>query len=363
MKAAVLTEQPGELVIEDLTIDKPGPDEVLLQTVGAGLCHSDLHFMEGLFRSTLPIVMGHESAGIVQAVGENVDYVKKGDHVVACLSIFCGQCAQCLGGHPNRCANPKATSRSADAAPRLTRADGTPVDQMARLGGFAEEMLVHQNGLVKVIEEMPLDKACLIGCGITTGFGAAVRTAKVEVGSTVCVIGAGGIGLAAVQGARIAGANKIIVVDISSAKLETAGQMGGTHFVNASETDDVVGEVKELTRGGVDFSFEAIGRAATVRQAFDMLAVGGTATVIGMVPSKDVVELRGIDFLQEKKLQGSMMGSNQFRTDIPRMIDMYLDGRLLLDEMVSATMGLDGVNDGYKMMKNGEVTRSVITFD
>ena len=359
----MLTEQPGDLVIEDLTVDKPGPGEVLIQTVGAGLCHSDLHFMEGLFRTQLPIVLGHESAGIVQAVGDDVTYVKPGDHVVACLSIFCGQCPQCLGGHPNRCANPKATSRAKDAPARLTRTDGTAVDQMARLGGFAEEMLVHQNGLVKVIEEMPLDKACLIGCGITTGFGAAVRTANVQVGTTVCVIGAGGIGLAAIQGARIAGANRIIVVDVSSAKLETAGQMGGTHFVNASESDDVVGEVKELSGGGVDYSFEAIGRSETVRQAFDMLAVGGTATVIGMVPSRDVVELRGIDFLQEKKLQGSMMGSNQFRTDIPRMIDMYLDGRLMIDEMVSATIDLDHVNDGYDMMRRGEVARTVITFD
>lgn len=363
MKAAVLNEQPGELVIEDLTIDKPGPGEVLLQVVGAGLCHSDLHFMEGLFRSQLPIVMGHESAGIVQAVGPDVTYVKPGDHVVACLSIFCGQCHECLGGHPNRCSNPAATSRPKGSAPRLRRADGTSVEQMARLGGFAEEMLVHQNGLVKVTEEMPLDKACLIGCGITTGFGAAVRTAKVEVGSSVCVIGAGGIGLAAIQGARVAGANRIIAVDVSKAKLETAGQMGATHFVNASEVEDVVAAVRDLSGGGVDYSFEAIGRAATVRQAFDMLAMGGTATVIGMVPSKDVVQLRGIDFLQEKKLQGSMMGSNQFRTDIPRMIDMYLAGRLLLDEMVSAKIGLEGVNDGYEMMKRGEVARTVITFD
>lgn len=363
MRAAVLNEQPGDLIIEDLAIDKPAPDEVLIQVVGAGLCHSDLHFMEGLFRTHLPIVMGHESAGIVQAVGDNVTYVKPGDHVVACLSIFCGQCPQCLGGHPNRCANPAATSRTKGAPPRLTRADGSGVEQMARLGGFAEEMLVHQNGLVKVMEDIALEKACLIGCGITTGFGAAVRTARVEVGSTVCVIGAGGIGLAAIQGARIAGASKIIVVDLSPSKLETAGQLGATHFVNAAESDDVVGEVKEITGGGVDYSFEAIGRADTVRQAFDMLAVGGTATVIGMVPSRDVVELRGIDFLSEKKLQGSMMGSNQFRTDIPRMIDMYLDGRLLLDEMVSATIGLDQVNEGYQMMRDGEVARTVITFD
>lgn len=362
MKAAVLTEQPGELVIEDLSIDKPGPGEVLIQTVGAGLCHSDLHFMEGLFRTKLPIVMGHESAGIVQAVGEGVDYVVVGDHVVACLSIFCGQCHQCLSGHPYRCARPQATSRDTDAPSRLTRADGSGVDQMARLGGFAEEMLVHQNGVVKVTEEMPLDKACLIGCGITTGFGAVTRTAGVEVGSTVCVIGAGGIGLSAIQGARIAGANKVIVVDISDDKLETAKALGGTHFVNAVDNEDVVGAVREITGGGVDYSFEAIGRSQTVRQAFDMLSVGGTATVIGMVPSRDEVVLRGIDFLQEKKLQGSMMGSNRFRTDIPNLIEMYLDGRLLIDEMVSHTIDLEAVNQGYEMMRNGEAARTVISF-
>ncbi len=363
MKAAVLTEQPGDLVIEDLSIDKPGPGEVLIQVVGAGLCHSDLHFMEGLFRSQLPIVMGHESAGIVQAVGPDVDYVKPGDNVVACLSIFCGQCHQCLSGHPYRCQNPRATSRAKGADPRLTRPDGTAVEQMARLGGFAEEMLVHQNGLVKVTSDIGLDKACLIGCGVTTGFGAATKTAGVRVGSTVCVIGAGGIGLAAIQGARIAGANQIIAVDLSNEKLETARGMGATDVVNASEVDDVVAAVRELTGGGVDYSFEAIGRAQTVRQAFDMLTTGGTATVIGMVPSKDVVELRGIDFLQEKRLQGSMMGSNNFRTDIPKMIEMYLQGRLLLDEMVSKTIDLEQVNEGYDLMRAGDVARTVITFD
>ncbi len=363
MRAAVLTEQPGELAIEELSIDRPGPGEVLIQTVGAGLCHSDLHFMEGLFRTALPVVMGHESAGIVQAVGDGVDYVEPGDHVVACLSIFCGSCPQCLSGHPSRCANPQATSRAKGSPPRLTRADGSPVDQFARLGGFAEEMLIHENGLVKVTEDMPLDRACLIGCGVTTGFGAAVRTANVQVGTTVCVIGAGGIGLSAIQGARIAGANRIVAVDLSTAKLETAQRMGATHVVDASATDDVVGAVRDLTGGGVDYAFEAIGRSTTVRQAFDMLVPGGVATVIGMVPSKDEVTLRGIDFLSEKKLQGSAMGSNQFRTDIPRMIDMYLDGRLLLDEMVSARIELDAVNQGYEMMRNGEVARTVITFE
>jgi S-(hydroxymethyl)glutathione dehydrogenase/alcohol dehydrogenase len=362
MKAAVLNHQPGELDIEELRIDDPGPNEVLLRTVGAGLCHSDLHFMEGLFPLRVPAVLGHESAGVVEAVGEGVTYVGPGDHVVCCLSIFCGACRQCLSGHPNRCANPGATARPRTAPPRLSRADGTAVGQLARLGGFAEMMLVHENGVVKITDTMALDKAALIGCGVLTGSGAVFRTAGVEPGSRVCVIGAGGIGLAAIQAARIAGASMVIVVDIIDAKLETARHLGATATVKASETADVVEAVKELSGGGVDYSFEAIGRKATAEQAFDVLDVGGTATVIGMVPDDQRLEIRAMDLLAEKRLQGSMMGSNQFRTDIPRLISMYLDGRLDLDTMVSKTLTLDEVNEGYALMRRGEVARSVIAF-
>jgi S-(hydroxymethyl)glutathione dehydrogenase/alcohol dehydrogenase len=362
MRAAVLNEQPGPLEIEDITVDAPGPGEVLIQTKGAGLCHSDLHFMEGTFRTKVPSVLGHESAGVVEAVGEGVTYVSPGDHVICCLSIFCGQCRQCLSGHPNRCTNPAATSRGKGDPPRLSRGDGEPVDQFARLGGFAEQMLVHQNAVVKITPDMPLDRAALIGCGVTTGMGAVFRTAKVEPGSRVCVIGAGGIGLSAIQAARIAGAGQVVVVDVSDEKLATARQLGGTDTVNATAVDDVVEAVKELTGGGVDYSFEAIGRKDTSEQAFNMLDLGGTATVIGMVPTKQMLEIRGMDLLSEKRLQGSMMGSNQFRVDMPNMVKMYLDGRLLLDEMVSATLELDQVNDGYAMMKNGEIARSVIVF-
>jgi S-(hydroxymethyl)glutathione dehydrogenase/alcohol dehydrogenase len=223
-------------------------------------------------------------------------------------------------------------------------------------------MLVHQNAVVKITKDMPLDRAALIGCGVTTGMGAVFRTARVEPGSRVCVIGAGGIGLAAIQAARIAGAGQVIVVDVSPAKLQTALQLGGTDAVNAREVGDVVAAVKELSDGGVDYSFEAIGLKETSEQAFNMLDLGGTATVIGMVPTKQMLEIRGMDLLSEKKLQGSMMGSNQFRVDMPAMVKMYLDGRLLLDEMVSRTIGLDDVNEGYDLMRRGEVARTVITF-
>ena len=254
MQESRLCEQPGELVIEELNIDSPGPQEVLIQTIGAGLCHSDLHFMEGLFRTKLPAVMGHESAGIVQAVGRDVTYVQPGDHVVACLSIFCGQCRQCLSGNPHRCSNGRATSRGREESPRLSRTDGTPVDQMARLGGFAEEMLVHQNGVVKVTPDIPLEKACLIGCGVTTGFGAAVRTAAVPVGATVCVIVAGYRLWRFKE--RVAGAGRIIAVDTSIEKLETARLMM-TDTINAWRLRRR--GRSGLPKGGVEFSLKRSG--------------------------------------------------------------------------------------------------------
>jgi len=361
MKAAVLNEIPGELTIEDISIDKPAPGEVLVQTTHAGLCHSDLHFMDGSWsRLQLPAVMGHESAGVVAAVGDGVDYVKPGDHVITCLSVFCGQCEWCLTGHPNRCQNYGATGRPTGAPSRLCRGD-EEVGQFARLGGFAEEMLVHQNAVVKIREDMPLDKAALIGCGVTTGVGAVFKTARIEPGSTVAVVGAGGIGLSAIQGARIAGAGRVIAIDLTPAKLETAQVCGATDVINAGEVDNVVAAVKELTGGGVDYSFEAIGRQETVQQIVEMLRIGGTAVVVGMMPQGQRFEVVGHEmFMMEKTIKGSMMGSNAFRVDMPRYVDMYLDGRLKLDEMISNHIALDEINEGYELMKRGESNRTVI---
>ncbi len=362
MKAAVLNSIPGQLEIEDITVDAPGPREVLITTKAAGLCHSDLHFMEGKYPHPCPAVLGHESAGVVEAVGSAVDYVKPGDHVITCLSAFCGYCEQCISGHLSLCEN-KDTHlvRGPDDPPRLSR-NGEPVNSFLHLSSFAEQMLIHEHALVKIDPEMPLDRAALIGCGVTTGLGAVFRTAKVEPGSTVAVIGCGGIGLSAVQGARIAGANKIIAVDMVPGKLELAQTMGATHVVNGSDGDPVE-QVKEITGGGVHNSFEAVGLKETAEQAFGMLRKGGQATVIGMIPVGTKVEVHGVEFLYEKKLTGSNMGSNQFRTDMPRFVEMYLDGRLLLDEMVSKTIELEQINDGFEEMKTGTVARSVIAFD
>ena len=362
MKAAVLNEIPGELEISEVGIDKPGPREVLIHTSAAGLCHSDLHFMEGKYPYMTPAVLGHESAGVVEAVGSDVSYVQPGDHVITCLSVFCGHCSYCIEGRLSLCSNKDVEcNRGPDETPRLT-IDGDTAWQFLNLSSFAEQMLVHEHAIVKIREDMPLDRASLIGCGVMTGVGAVFRTARVEPGETVAVFGAGGIGLAAVQAARIAGAGRIIAVDMLDSKLEVARQMGATDTVNAADTD-AVGTIHEMTGGGVHKSFEAVGLKQTSEQAFQSLRNGGTATVIGMIPIGTNVELHGLDFLFEKKIQGCSMGSNQFRTDMPRLVDMYLDGRLMLDEMVSARINLEEINEGFEAMKAGSVTRSVITFD
>ena len=362
MKAAVFHGPNQPLTIEQVDIDEPKEREVVVRTVASGVCHSDLHFVDGLYMWPTPAVLGHEAAGVVEKVGSQVSYLKPGDHVIACLSVFCGYCEECMSGHPNRCTNRQAAQRDKDAKPRLSQ-NGNPIRQFADLSTYAEKMLLHENALVKIIDEMPLDRAALIGCGVTTGVGAALNTAKVEPGSTVAVFGAGGVGLAAIQGARIAGARRIIAVDVFENKLAMAKRFGATDTVDASSADPVKA-IKEMTGGGVDYSFEAIGLKTTAEQAFYCLGPGGTATVIGMIPAGQKVEIEGRYFYStERKIQGSTMGSNRFRIDIPRYIDFYLQGRLNLDDMVSRKARLDGVNEAFRAMKAGEVARTVLMFD
>ncbi len=359
MKAAVFREVGKPLEVEEVEISKPGPREVLIRTAAAGVCHSDLHFVEGLYPAATPVVLGHESAGIVEEVGANVTYVKPGDHVITCLSVFCGHCEMCLTGHLSLCDNPE-TRRGHEEEPRLAKNSQT-VHQFADLSSFAEQMLVHEHAIVKIREDMPLDRAALIGCGVTTGVGSVFHTAAVQPGSTVAVIGCGGVGLSCINGAELAGAGRIIAVDTVENKLDMAKTFGATDVVNASDVN-AVGEVRELTGGGVQYSFEAIGLKQTAEQAFSMLRPGGTATIIGMIPIGVKIELTGAAFLQEKKIQGSMMGSNRFRVDMPRFIDFYLAGKLHLDEMVSKRIELSRVNEAFADMKSGSVARSVIIF-
>lgn len=361
MKAAVLRAYNTPVAIEDVEVASPGPREVVVRTAACGVCHSDLHVQEGSLPAPLPTVLGHEPAGIVEEVGAEVTHAKPGDPVIACLSIFCGNCRYCHAGQTNLCGG-LATARGPDETPRLSK-DGQMLLPFAQLGGFAETMLLHENAVVKIREDMPLEQAALIGCGVTTGVGAALNTAKVAPGSTVAVLGCGGIGLSALQGSRIAGAGRIIAIDTVPWKLELARKLGATDVVNASETD-ALAAVQELTGGGADYAFECIGTAPTIQQTLAMICKGGTAVMVGVLPFGRTVEIPMLDVtIQGKKILGSMMGDNRFRIDMPHYVDFYLDGRLRLDEMISARLKLEELNDAFAKLNAGEVARSVICFE
>ena len=360
MKAAVFREVNTPMEVEEIDVSKPGPREVLIRTAAAGVCHSDLHFFNGTYPGQTPMVLGHESAGIVEQVGDDVHYVQPGDHVITCLSVFCGHCEYCLTGHMSLCQEPE-TRRGRDQESRISQ-NGDVVQQFANLGSFAEYMLVHEHAVAKIREDMPLDRAALIGCGVTTGVGAVIHTAKIEPGSTVAVIGCGGVGLSCINGAAIAGASRVIAVDMVPSKLDLARKFGATDVVNGGDGDPIEA-VKEISGGGVHYSFEAIGLKVTAEQSFNMLRNGGTATIIGMIPPGDMVSLHGPDFLFEKKIQGSFMGSNRFRVDMPRYVELYMQGKLHLDDMVSGHIKLSDINDAMAQLETGEIARNVIMFD
>ena len=360
MKAAILHKVGEPLTIEDVQISKPGPREVLVKTAATGVCHSDLHFIKGLYPIPMPVVLGHESAGVVEQVGSQVSYVKPGDHVITCLSVFCGHCEHCLSGNMARCNSPE-TSRGREEPARLSYNEKAML-QFANLSSFAEQMLIHEHALVKIRDDMPLDRAALIGCAVMTGVGAIFHTAKVEPGSTVAVIGCGGVGLSCINGADIAGAGRIIAIDTVESKLGLAREFGATEVIDSSKQDPVQA-IRELTGRGVDYAFEAIGLKETAEQSFSMLTAGGTSTIIGMIPVGVKIELSGSSFLQEKTIQGSSMGSNRFRIDMPRFVDFYLAGKLHLDEMISKRIKLEQINEAFKEMETGAEARSVIIFD
>jgi S-(hydroxymethyl)glutathione dehydrogenase / alcohol dehydrogenase len=360
MKAAVLHEANQPLTIEEVSVEKPKSREVLLRTAFAGLCHSDLHFIEGLYPTPLPVVLGHESAAVVEAVGDGVTYVKPGDHVITCLSVFCGTCPQCITGHPNLCENTDVKMLPGQA--RRMSWKGEVMNQAFNLSSFGEQMLVHENAMVKIDPDIPLDRAALVGCGVMTGVGAVFNAAKVEPGSTVAVIGCGGVGLSAVNGAALAGAERIIAIDTQGSKLDLAKELGATDTLNVSNIDDPAKAIRDMTGGGVHYSFEALGTKATAEQAFQMLRPGGTATIIGMVPFGLKIELHGFDFLRDRKIQGTSMGGNRFRVDMPRLLSLWKQGRLKLDHLISGRIKLAEINDGFARLKSGAPVRQLIDY-
>ncbi len=361
MKAAVLIEAGKPLQIEQVNISNPGPHEVLIRTAACGLCHSDLHFIEGTYPHPLPAIPGHEAAGIVEAVGSEVRTVKVGDAVVTCLSAFCGHCEYCVTGRMSLCLGGD-TRRKPGESPRLTRPDGSMVNQMLNLSAFAEMMLIHEHACVAINPEMPLDKASVIGCAVTTGAGTIFNACKVTPGETVAVIGCGGVGLATINAAKIAGAGRIIAADPIPEKRALAIKLGATDVIDAM-ADDAAKQIQELTKGGVDHAIEAVGRPASGELAVKSLKRGGTATILGMMPLQHSVSLSAMDLLSGKKLQGAIMGGNRFPVDIPRLVDFYMRGLLDLDSIVSETIPLERINEGFEQMKRGDAARSVIVFD
>lgn len=361
MKAALFREVGKDLTIEDVKLDNPGHNEVRVEVAATGLCHTDLHFMRGHLPVSVPAVLGHETAGIVRAVGAGVSYLKPGDHVIGCLSAFCGTCEHCLSGHPSICEGQDTLVRSAPQQPRISQ-NGKPVAQFMNLSGFAEEILVHENALAKIDEAMPLDKAALIGCGVMTGYGAVTRTAGVTAGQSVAVIGCGAVGLSTIQSARLAGALDIVALDINDERLGVAKLFGATATINPSREDPVAG-VRVLTGGkGVHAAFEAVGSPKLVEQAFLMTRKGGKTVMIGLMGLEERVSLPFGHFIAERIVSGCDMGSNRFRIDMPRLSRLYLDGRLNLDDMLTARMPLSQINSGFAGMDRGEGIRSIIDF-
>lgn len=360
MKAAVLFEANQPLQIEDIRISKPGPREVLIRTAAVGVCRSDLHFIDGAFPHPVPTVPGHEAAGVVEAVGSDVAHLKAGDHVITFFTVFCGSCEMCVTGRPSLCIDP-STRRAKGAEPRLSLNDGTPLAPFLNLSAFAEMMLVHENACVAINKDMPLDRAALLGCAVITGAGAVFNDSRVRPGESVAVIGAGGIGLAAINAAKIAGASTILAIDPMPEKRELAMKLGATHAMDPG-AETVVKDVLKLTDGGVHYAIEAVGRPNTAELAWNILRRGGTATILGMIAPGQNVSLPGHTFLTGKKIQGSLLGSTRFPIDMPRLVQMYLDGVLDLDTMVAERIGLAEVNDALAKLRDGHSVRSVIEF-
>jgi S-(hydroxymethyl)glutathione dehydrogenase/alcohol dehydrogenase len=358
MRAAVFTETGGALSIEDVQPSPPGPRDVVVQLGASGVCHSDLSLKNGYVGIMPGTILGHEGAGTVLEVGKEVSRVKTGDHIVAAFIPACGICWFCLHDQSHLCDNELNVMMTM----RGDRSDGSQYMAMTGLGTFAEQMTCSEQSIVKIETSVPDDQLALIGCGVTTGVGAALNTAEVAPGSTVAVIGCGGVGQAVIQGARIAGASRIIAVDPVELKRKTAESLGATDFVDPSEGDPVA-QVQQLTSGrGVDYAFEVIGLPETTLQAYNMIRKGGTAVMVGMTRAEAQVTLPTFDlFFNEKTLKGCKYGSGQVRRDFQRFADLIETGRLDTSSMVSRTIKLDEVNEAFTAMEKGEVIRSVIT--
>jgi S-(hydroxymethyl)glutathione dehydrogenase / alcohol dehydrogenase len=360
MRAAVLLDNSDLLEIADVEHDEPIGREILLRSAAAGLCHSDYHYLDGTLNRSRPVILGHEGAGVVEAVGPDVRDIRVGDHVVTCLVMGCGECIRCIAGEPTACLHPQVTKRPSGQRPRLTLG-GVSVGQMANVGSLADHILLDERAVTAVNTDIPMELACILGCAVVTGLGAVLNTADVQPGESVAVIGCGGVGLNVIQGARIAGAATIIAIDANPAKLERARQLGATDTIDASAVDTIAA-VRDITGPGADHVFEVVGRPALVRQAFEMAAPGRCAYLVGIQADDAELTLPVTGFRRGKKMIGVFMGGTDPRIDIPRYADLWRSGELDLSGMISHTLPLEDVNRGFAMMLSGESARTVIKF-
>jgi S-(hydroxymethyl)glutathione dehydrogenase/alcohol dehydrogenase len=359
---AVIAHEINRFSVEEVSLDPPKAGEVLVKMAATGICHSDLSVINGTLPLPLPMVVGHEGAGVVDQVGEGVTNVTPGDHVVLSFQPSCGQCFFCIRSEPHLCSIGPPHGRMLDGTARV-RFQGNEIGVMQFLGNMAEYAVVPAMSVVPIDKEVPLRSAALVGCGITTGVGAVINTAQVPPGATVAVLGCGGVGLSIIQGARIAGADRIIGVDLADNKLEMATRFGATDIVDAS--GDPVQKVKELTNGiGVDFAFEAIGLPTTIVQTYGMARRGGTAVVVGAGKITDVASFSALLLFSESKtIKGCYYGNVNARVDFPKLIDFYRHGKLDLDGMVTNTYRIDDAVQGFADLEKGVNARGVIVFD
>ncbi len=361
VRAAILYGYNELLKVESVKLKAPRDDEVVVKVAASGVCHTDLSVIEGKLPFPPPVVLGHEGAGIIEEVGRGVTDLKPGDHVILSWVQSCGKCHYCIAGRGHLCeAGIQSTMMGEEA---VYEKDGIDISRFVGVGSFAERTIVRATAAIKIPDDAPLDKACLVGCGVMTGVGAAVNTAKVRPGETVAVFGCGGVGLNVIQGAVLCGASRIIAVDLLDPKLQQAKVFGATDTINGKGVDTPAA-IKQLTGGlGVDYAFEVIGAAALIVDAFNSVKRGGKAVVVGVPAFGEEVSIPGMAVaLEEKSLIGSLYGSANLRLDMPRMIELYMQKKLKIDELISRTISIDEVNGAFDAMRTGEVARSVIKF-
>lgn len=360
MKAAVFREVLQPQSIEDIELDTPKGREILVRNVAAGICHSDLLFFEGTWDHPIPTILGHEVAGIVEAVGPEVTSVKPGDHVVGCAGGPCYECRYCVMGRPIICIN-RNHDRAATDMPRI-RCNGSKIHQYGQLSGFAESMLIHEHACVVIPKEIPLRLAAIIGCGVATGLGAVFNTARVEPGASVVVTGVGGVGLNSIQGARIAGASTIVAVDVLADNLKLAERLGATHLVNASNVN-AVEAVRDITKGGADYVIETSGSAKVAETSFEMLGEGSVLTLVGLPAHGTKISFDMTRFIpSEMSVRGCHVGSLRPRIDLPRYCQMYLTGALDLESLVTESYSLANINEGFDRLMKGTKGRGIVEF-